>query len=51
MLTYIELFGAVFFIWCENAVPTPLFLAPHPWLPGASNKKEVFRSCIHWKLG
>jgi len=32
MLTYIELLGSVFFfIWCENAVPTPLFLALHPW--------------------
>ena len=28
---FIELFGAVFlFIWCENGVPTPLFLALHP---------------------
>jgi len=27
---FIELFGAVFlFIWCENGVPTPLFLALH----------------------
>jgi len=31
MLTLFELFGAVFlFIWCVNAVPTPLFLAIHP---------------------
>jgi len=27
MLTYIGPFGAVFFIWCENALPTPLFSA------------------------
>jgi len=28
---FIGTFGAVFlFIWCGNAVPTPLFLALHP---------------------
>jgi len=32
MLAFIELFGAVFlFIWCDNGVPMPLFLALHPW--------------------
>ena len=31
-LTSFELFGAVFlFIWCRDGVPTPLFLALHPW--------------------
>jgi len=23
--------AAIFFIWCGNGVPTPLFLALHPW--------------------
>jgi len=33
MLTLFELFGAVFlFIWCENAVSTPILLALHPCL-------------------
>jgi len=32
VLTFIELFCAVFlFIWWGNGVPTPLFLALHPW--------------------
>jgi len=30
MLTLFELFGVAFlFIWCGNAIPTPLFLARH----------------------
>jgi len=42
MLTLFELFGAVFlYIWFGNAVPTPLFLALHPWiLPVNLNKKS-----------
>jgi len=33
MRTLLELCGAVFlFIWCGNDVPTPHFLALHPWL-------------------
>jgi len=30
--TLFELFGAaILFMWCGNAVPTPLFLALHPY--------------------